>query len=149
MSSLYISGPRGSLGRVTDRTQHLQRNPARRPLEGAEPTRNWPATESPAAAGVQLAKAQGIIPAPEANHAVRGAIHEAEKCRESGEGEDHYSAEQILRTDKGQNGIEKSFGFLEDDQIVNALFLKRPDRIEAIAAQASSFKGTLPSVPFF
>jgi tryptophan synthase beta chain len=37
------------------------------------------------AAGVQFAKAEGIIPAPEANHAVRGAIHEAEKCRESGE----------------------------------------------------------------
>jgi tryptophan synthase beta chain len=37
------------------------------------------------AAGIQFAKAEGIIPAPEANHAVRGAIHEAEKCRESGE----------------------------------------------------------------
>jgi transposase len=48
----------------------------------------------------------------------------------SGEGEDHYSAEQILRTDKEQNGIEKNFGFLKDDQIVNALFLKRPERPE-------------------
>ncbi len=37
------------------------------------------------AAGVQFAKAEGILPAPEANHAVRAAIHEAEKCRESGE----------------------------------------------------------------
>ena len=37
------------------------------------------------AAGIQFAKAEGIIPAPEANHAVRGAIDEAEKCRESGE----------------------------------------------------------------
>ena len=37
------------------------------------------------AAGVQFAKAEGIIPAPEANHAVVGAIHEAGKCRESGE----------------------------------------------------------------
>ncbi|MBP6734738.1 MAG: TrpB-like pyridoxal-phosphate dependent enzyme, partial [Chromatiaceae bacterium] len=37
------------------------------------------------AAGLQFAKAEGIIPAPEANHAVRAAIHEAEKCRESGE----------------------------------------------------------------
>jgi transposase len=49
-----------------------------------------------------------------------------------GEGEDHYSAEQILRTYKEQNGIEKNFGFLKDDQIVNALFLKRPERIEAL-----------------
>jgi tryptophan synthase beta chain len=37
------------------------------------------------AAGVQFAKAEGILPAPEANHAVKAAIHEAEKCRESGE----------------------------------------------------------------
>lgn len=37
------------------------------------------------AAGVQFAKAEGILPAPEANHAVRAAIHEAEKCRETGE----------------------------------------------------------------
>ncbi len=37
------------------------------------------------AAGIQFAKAEGIIPAPEANHAVKAAIHEAEKCRESGE----------------------------------------------------------------
>ncbi|MEA3278735.1 MAG: TrpB-like pyridoxal phosphate-dependent enzyme, partial [Pseudomonadota bacterium] len=37
------------------------------------------------AAGVQFAKAEGIVPAPEANHAVKAAIHEAEKCRESGE----------------------------------------------------------------
>lgn len=47
-------------------------------------------------------------------------------------GEGHYSAEQILRTYKEQNGIEKNFGFLKDDQIVNALFLKRPERIEAL-----------------
>jgi transposase len=49
-----------------------------------------------------------------------------------GEGEDPYSAEQILRTYKEQNGIEKNFGFLKEDQIVNALFLKRPERIEAL-----------------
>jgi len=28
--------------------------------------------------------------------------------------------------------IEKNFSFLKDDQIVNALFLKRPERIEAL-----------------
>lgn len=37
------------------------------------------------AAGIQFAKAEGIIPAPEANHAVRAAIAEAERCRETGE----------------------------------------------------------------
>lgn len=35
-------------------------------------------------AGVLFAKAEGILPAPEANHAVKGAIDEAVKCREEG-----------------------------------------------------------------
>jgi tryptophan synthase beta chain len=35
-------------------------------------------------AGVQFARAEGILPAPEANHAVRGAIEEAIKCKEEG-----------------------------------------------------------------
>ena len=50
----------------------------------------------------------------------------------SAEGEDAYSAEQIVRTYKEQHGIEKNFGFLKDDAIVNALFLKNPERIEAL-----------------
>ena len=32
-------------------------------------------------AGIQFAKAEGILPAPEANHAVRGAIDEALRCK--------------------------------------------------------------------
>lgn len=39
------------------------------------------------AAGVQFAKAEGIIPAPEANHAVAGAIREALRCKEEGRSE--------------------------------------------------------------
>ncbi len=35
-------------------------------------------------AGVLFARSEGIIPAPEANHAVKGAIDEALACRESG-----------------------------------------------------------------
>ena len=35
-------------------------------------------------AGLQFARAEGILPAPEANHAVKGAIDEALKCREEG-----------------------------------------------------------------
>jgi len=35
-------------------------------------------------AGVLFARAEGILPAPEANHAVKGAIDEAVKCREDG-----------------------------------------------------------------
>ena len=37
------------------------------------------------AAGVQFARVEGILPAPEANHAVAGAIAEALACKESGE----------------------------------------------------------------
>ncbi len=37
-------------------------------------------------AGVAFARAEGIVPAPEANHAIRAAVHEAEKCREAGKG---------------------------------------------------------------
>ncbi len=48
------------------------------------------------------------------------------------EGPQGYSAEKILRTYKEQHGIEKNFGFLKDDQIVNAVFLKRVERIEAL-----------------
>jgi tryptophan synthase beta chain len=39
------------------------------------------------AAGVQFARAEGILPAPEATHAVVGAIREAERCREEGKSE--------------------------------------------------------------
>ena len=41
-------------------------------------------------AGILFARNEGIVPAPEANHAVRGAIDEAIRCREQG------SAETIL-----------------------------------------------------
>ncbi len=36
------------------------------------------------AAGVQFARAEGILPAPEANHAVAGAIQEALRCKAEG-----------------------------------------------------------------
>ncbi|MCG8507632.1 MAG: TrpB-like pyridoxal phosphate-dependent enzyme, partial [Rhodospirillales bacterium] len=39
------------------------------------------------AAGLQFAAAEGIIPAPEANHAVKGAIDEAIRCKEAGKSE--------------------------------------------------------------
>jgi tryptophan synthase beta chain len=35
-------------------------------------------------AGVMFARAEGILPAPEANHAVKGAIDEAVRCKEEG-----------------------------------------------------------------
>lgn len=36
-------------------------------------------------AGVQFAQTEGIIPAPESNHAIKAAIDEALKCKETGE----------------------------------------------------------------
>ena len=39
------------------------------------------------AAGVQFARAEGIVPAPEANHAVKGAIEEALRCKQEGKSE--------------------------------------------------------------
>jgi tryptophan synthase beta chain len=39
------------------------------------------------AAGVQFARAEGILPAPEANHAVKAAIDQALRCREAGRSE--------------------------------------------------------------
>lgn len=39
------------------------------------------------ASGIQFAKAEGIIPAPEATHAVAGAIQEALRCKEEGKSE--------------------------------------------------------------
>ncbi|MBF9221709.1 TrpB-like pyridoxal phosphate-dependent enzyme [Hymenobacter ruricola] len=39
------------------------------------------------AAGVQFARAEGIIPAPEANHAIATVIKEAQRCKEEGRAE--------------------------------------------------------------
>lgn len=36
-------------------------------------------------AGVQFARAEGIVPAPESCHAIRATLDEAEKCRQTGE----------------------------------------------------------------
>ena len=38
-------------------------------------------------AGITFARAEGIIPAPEANHAVKGAIDEALRCKQEGKGQ--------------------------------------------------------------
>ena len=39
------------------------------------------------AAGIQFARTEGILPAPEANHAVKGAIEEALRCKREGRSE--------------------------------------------------------------
>jgi transposase len=43
-----------------------------------------------------------------------------------------HSAREILTGDKDQHGTEQHYGCLKDPVIVNSLFLKKPERIEAL-----------------
>jgi transposase len=43
-----------------------------------------------------------------------------------------HSARDILAVYKEQHGTEQNYGFLKDPVIVNSLFLKKPERIEAL-----------------
>jgi transposase len=43
-----------------------------------------------------------------------------------------YDGKAILQAYKDQNGIEHNFSFLKDPVIVNSIFLKKPERIEAL-----------------
>jgi transposase len=47
-------------------------------------------------------------------------------------GEMAHRAGDVLRAYKEQHGIEQNFAFLKDPVIVNSLFLKKPERIEAL-----------------
>jgi transposase len=47
-------------------------------------------------------------------------------------GEMAHRAGDILQAYKEQHGIEQNYGFLKDPLIVNSLFLKKPERIEAL-----------------
>ncbi len=47
-------------------------------------------------------------------------------------GEMAQRAGDVLRAYKEQHGIEQNFAFLKDPVIVNSLFLKKPERIEAL-----------------
>jgi transposase len=48
------------------------------------------------------------------------------------EGEMAHKAGAVLRAYKAQHGVEQNFAFLKDPVIVNSLFLKKPERIEAL-----------------
>jgi transposase len=48
------------------------------------------------------------------------------------QGEMAHSAAEVLRAYKAQHGVEQNFAFLQDPVIVNSLFLKKPERIEAL-----------------
>lgn len=47
-------------------------------------------------------------------------------------GEEGIGSKELLTTYKQQDTVERNFGFLKDDAIVNALFLKSPARLEAL-----------------
>jgi transposase len=47
-------------------------------------------------------------------------------------GEMAHRAGEVLRAYKEQHGVEQNFAFLQDPVIVNSLFLKKPERIEAL-----------------
>ena len=47
-----------------------------------------------------------------------------------------HSARDILTVYKDQHGTEQNYGFLKDPVIVNSLFLKKPERIEALGSQS-------------
>jgi transposase len=80
-------------------------------------------------------------------YGLQATVHEraeiiARKLQETGcfvlltnvptEGEMAHSAGQVLRAYKEQHGVEQNFAFLKDPVIVNSLFLKKPERIEAL-----------------
>lgn len=48
------------------------------------------------------------------------------------EGEMAHSAGEVLQASKEQHGVEQTVAFLKDPVIVNSLFLKKPERIEAL-----------------
>lgn len=48
------------------------------------------------------------------------------------EGEMAHLPADVLAVYKEQHGIERNFGFLKDPLFVNAMFVKRPDRIEVL-----------------
>jgi tryptophan synthase beta chain len=63
------------------------------------------------AAGLRFARAEGILPAPEANHAVKGAIDEALRCKEEGTsrsilfnlcGHGHFDMQAYIDYDAGK-----------------------------------------------
>src|SRR5262249_35992780 len=47
-------------------------------------------------------------------------------------GEMAHTAGDVLQAYKEQHGIEQNYGFLKDPLIVNSVFLKKPERIEAL-----------------
>jgi tryptophan synthase beta chain len=86
-------------------------------------------------AGVTFAKAEGIVPAPESTHAVKAAIDEALKCKESGE------SKTILFNLSGHGYFDMQAytdffdGKLTDEPYDEAMLAKSLDGLPDIAAE--------------
>jgi transposase len=80
-------------------------------------------------------------------YGVQATLHEraevsARKMQETGcfvlltnvptQGEMAHTARAVLQAYKAQHGVEQNDGFLQDPLIVTSLFLKKPERIEAL-----------------
>jgi transposase len=50
-----------------------------------------------------------------------------------------YDGKKILQAYKDQNGIEHNFSFLKDPVVINSVFLKKPERIEALGLTSTIF----------
>ena len=87
------------------------------------------------AAGVQFARAEGIVPAPESTHAVKAAIDEALKCKEEGVGR------AILLNLSGHGHFDMQAytdyfaGTLVDEAYDEAALTKAMDGLPAVAAE--------------
>lgn len=86
-------------------------------------------------AGVTFAKAEGIVPAPESTHAVKGAIDEALKCKEAGE------SKTILFNLSGHGYFDMQAymdfydGKLTDEPYDEALLAKALEGLPEVAAE--------------
>ena len=60
-----------------------------------------------------------------------GLLRPAHQCAH-GRRDLAHSAREILTVYKEQHGTEQNYGFLKDPVIVNSLFLKKPERMEAL-----------------
>jgi transposase len=54
------------------------------------------------------------------------------RSAQRGEGEGAADAKEVLSLYKEQHGVEQNFSFLKDPAVVNAIFLKTAERIEAL-----------------
>ncbi|HYC24658.1 MAG TPA: TrpB-like pyridoxal-phosphate dependent enzyme, partial [Roseiarcus sp.] len=86
-------------------------------------------------AGVTFARAEGIVPAPESNHAVRAAIDEAVKAREEG------TSPTILFNLSGHGHFDMQAytdyfaGKLEDQDYDNVMLQRALGQLPAVAAE--------------